>query len=146
MLKQASVSQIRHGEVARRDGYVVITMRFYPRGLRKELRDEYIGELAPDKVLFRDFKLWQKRLGHEAGFAKSRYDARFSLSDNALAQLQRLSEISRKRDVYLVCQCDVGERCHREILMLLAKKRFKAKIGKVYNSYRRTRLLATGRK
>lgn len=47
MLKQASVSQIRSGEITRDHGFVAITMRHYPRGLKKELRDEYLGGLAP---------------------------------------------------------------------------------------------------
>jgi uncharacterized protein YeaO (DUF488 family) len=142
MLKQASVKDIRTGAVTRRDGYVAITMAFYPRGLKKELRDEYLGSLAPDKALFKDFKRWQAKLGHEEGFRKSRYLRRFKLSQQALAALERLSALGRKRDVYLVCQCAVGERCHREILLLLAKKRFGARVDEVLNDYAGTAALA----
>lgn len=46
MLRQASVSQLRAGEITRERGYVAIAMRYHPRG---------------------------QRLGHEAGFVKSRY-------------------------------------------------------------------------
>ena len=141
MLKQGSVGQIRRGELTRKDGYLVIAMRFYPRGLRKDLRDEYQGSLAPDLALFKDFKRWQLKMGHEQGFEKSNYDELFFLSLSALEELKRLAELSRRRDVYLVCQCEVGERCHREMLMLLAKKRFGAKIGSVSHDYSRTRIL-----
>ena len=45
MIKQASVRQIRQGERTRKDGYVVITMCFYPRGLKKALRDDGAGKV-----------------------------------------------------------------------------------------------------
>jgi uncharacterized protein YeaO (DUF488 family) len=141
MLKQASVDQVRRGELTRKDGYLVITMRFYPRGLRKALRDEYRADLAPDPALFKDFKRWQLRLGHEAAFERSRYEKRFFLGERALETLERLAVRSRRRDVYLICQCEVGERCHREILLRIAQKRFGAKIGKVHHSYPNVRSL-----
>jgi uncharacterized protein YeaO (DUF488 family) len=122
-------------------------MRFYPRGLRRELRDEYRGELAPAPALFADFKRHQAESGHDRAFALSRYESRFSLSDEAWARLGRLSAMSRTRDVYLVCQCPVGERCHREILMLLARDRFGARIGPVHHGYPvAERRLGNGRK
>ncbi len=142
MLRQASVAQLRDGEISRRDGYVALTMRFYPRGLKKGLRDEYRSDLAPEKALLADFRRWMLKVGHDAAFRKARYLERFALAPDALVALARLSELSRTRTVYLVCQCEVGERCHREILMLLAKKRFRAKIGKVYHAYPKTRVLA----
>jgi uncharacterized protein YeaO (DUF488 family) len=137
MLKQASVRQIRKEEITKRDGFIAITMRFYPRGLRKELRDEYRGDLAPSKELFRDFKRYQLSDGHEQGFLKSNYEERFQLSSEAEAHLAELAKRSRMQDVFLVCQCAVGERCHREILLLLAKEKFGAKIDKVFHSYPR---------
>jgi uncharacterized protein YeaO (DUF488 family) len=135
MLKQASVRQIRKGEVGRKDGFIAITMCFYPRGLRKELRDEYRSDLAPTKDLLKDFNKCQKELGHEEAFVKSHYEKRFTLTAEALSHLEELSKMSRKRDVYLVCQCEMGERCHREILLLLAKNKFHAKIAKVFKDY-----------
>lgn len=137
MLKQASVSQIRSGALSRRDGYLAIAMCFYPRGLLKELRDEYVRGLAPDPVLFKDWQKHEKSHGHDAAFARSSYEDRFTLSDEALAALRRLAELSRERDVYLVCQCEVGERCHREILLLQARRDFGAETGEVYHEYPR---------
>lgn len=139
MLEQASVSQIRSGEVSRADGRVVIAMRFHPRGLRRELRDEYRADLAPDKALFKDFKRFQGALGHDEAFAKADYYRRFALNEDGLAALERLSREPGK--VFLVCQCAVGERCHREILLLLAARRFGARIGRVYHDYAGTRIL-----
>jgi uncharacterized protein YeaO (DUF488 family) len=139
MIEQASVSQIRSGEVSCADGRIVIAMRFHPRGLRRELRDEYRADLAPEKRLFKDFKRFQASLGHDAAFEKADYYGRFALDAGGLAALERLSR--ERGRIYLVCQCAVGERCHREILMLLARKRFGARIGKVHHRYPRTRVL-----
>ncbi len=135
MLKQASVNQIRKGLVGRKDGYIVIGMCTYPRGLRKELHDEYRNDLAPDRALFKDFKHYQKSLGHEEAFQKSDYERRFSLSESGFDHLQYLSDLSKEQDVYLVCQCEVGQRCHREILMLIARRQFGAPIDRIFNRY-----------
>jgi uncharacterized protein YeaO (DUF488 family) len=127
MLKQASVADLRSGRVTRRDGHVVIVMRHYPRGLPRELRDEYVRALAPDEVLFREFKARARALGdHERAFADVDYERRFRLGAAGLRELERLSELSRTRDVYLVCQCRVGDSCHRELLLRLARERFAA--------------------
>lgn len=134
-IKQASVRQVRNGEVTRDDGYIVIAMCFYPRGLRKELRDEYRSDLAPERVLFKEFKGYQSRFGHKAGFTRSCYESRFNLSANALEHLNELAQLSRSRDVYFVCQCEVGERCHREMILLAAQKLYGAKIDRVFQSY-----------
>jgi uncharacterized protein YeaO (DUF488 family) len=135
LLKQASAKQIRSGELTRKHGYLVVAMRFYPRGLRKNLRDEYRSDLAPELKLFKDFKKNQARFGHDRAFEKARYEKRFSLSERAMEHLRELSELSREKDVYLACQCEIGERCHREILLLLARKKFGARIGKVFHEY-----------
>lgn len=135
MLKQASAKQIRTGEVGRRHGHIAIAMCFYPRGLRKELRDEYRRNLAPDVKLFKEWQIHEKKSGHDEAFRLSRYEKRFTLSPEAMSDLERLSALSREKDVYVVCQCAVGERCHREILLLLAKKKFRAPISKVFHEY-----------
>lgn len=134
-LRQGSVPQIRKGQLTKQHGHLVIAMCFYPRGLKKELRDEYRADLAPDRILFKEFKEFQKRFGHEAGFIQSHYEKRFSLSPNALEHLKELSELSKIKDVYLVCQCTIGERCHREMLLLTAEKLYGAAIGQVFQEY-----------
>jgi uncharacterized protein YeaO (DUF488 family) len=136
MLKQASVADLRSGAVTRRDGHVVIVMRHYPRGVARELRDEYVRALAPDEVLFREFKARQRALGdHDRAFAEVSYEQRFRLHDVGLRELGRLCELSRTRDVYLVCQCRVGEFCHRELLLLTARARHAAETGPVHRHY-----------
>jgi uncharacterized protein YeaO (DUF488 family) len=136
MLKQGAVAQIKNSTITRNDGYLVVTMRFYPRFLKKELRDEFICELAPVKELLADFNASQKRLAnHNMAFTDTDYESRFQLSKSALEHLRRLAKLSAKQDVYLFCVCEVGGMCHREMLMLLAHELFGCKIGEVYNDY-----------
>lgn len=132
MLRQASVTDIQRGRITKEDGRIVICMRHYPRFLRRELRDEYLACLAPYDELFRDFRTALGTVAHhDAAFKKSKYTKRFALSERGLAELKRLSELSRKQDVYLVCQCARGEMCHTLLLMRMAKNFFNAKIEHV---------------
>ena len=136
MLKQASLAQVRKKELPREGSHIVITMRFYPRFLKKALRDEFIADLAPDRILLKEFNDTQKRLGdHNAAFADVDYNRRFELSQSAWQHLERLSELSHAKDVYLVCICAMGERCHREILLLVSKHLYDCQIGDVFHDY-----------
>lgn len=135
MLTQASVAQLRSGEVSRKDGYIVVAMCFYPRGLKKDLMDEYRANLAPDRELFAEWKKFEAQSGHEQAFVLSHYEERFKLSAEGMESLRRLTDTSKKQKVYFVCQCQVGERCHREILLLIARKHFQAAIGPLHNEY-----------
>ena len=135
-LKQASVSDLLTGRVSKGNGYIVITMRRYPRFVRRELRDEYISQMAPDWKLFEDWLLIKRATKeHEAAFRRSHYESRFTISPEGLEHLHRLSSLSRREDVYLVCQCKVGQRCHRELLILLAREWFHAEVEGPYNDY-----------
>src|SRR6185369_9291583 len=102
MLKQGSVADVKSGRIERDKSYIVITMRFYPRFLRKEFRDEFLCELAPVTELLHDFNSAQKRLGnHNQAFPEVSYESRFDLTQKGLDHLKRLSELSKKKDVYL---------------------------------------------
>ncbi len=135
MIAQASVAQIRRGEISPSDGYVVIAMCFFPRGLKRELRNESRSNLAPDRALFKEWQKFEQEFGHDLAFAKSNYEQRFQLDDSAKYDLRRLTELSRTKNVYLVCQCAVGERCHREMVMLFAQRFYQATIAPVFHSY-----------
>lgn len=135
MLRQASIGQIHRGELTKRDGYLVAAMRFYPRGLKRELLDEYRSDLAPDLELFRDFKKHQKAAGHEEAFNASRYEERFSLRRSAFEHLRVLADAAKSADVFLACQCEVRERCHREMLLLIARERFAASTAPLSHAY-----------
>lgn len=135
MLKQASVQQVRDQELPRENTFIVICMCFYPRGIKKEWRDEYKKELAPERELFREWKLAETAFGHNEAFIRSRYEERFQLSWLGLQYLNYYCIESKDKDVYLVCQCKVGEKCHREMLMLHGKLKYGAAIDKIFNDY-----------
>jgi uncharacterized protein YeaO (DUF488 family) len=111
-------------------------MRFYPRGIARELRDEYLRSLSPDETLFREFKTRQRALrDHTRAFQEVEYERRFSLGEEGLRDLARLAELSRERDVYLICQCEVGEVCHRELLLLITRERLGVPTDRVLHRY-----------
>lgn len=135
MLKQATIAQLRKKELPRGNSLLVVAMRRYPRGLKKELMDEYRSMLAPDVHLFADWRNSCDTYGHGLAFEKSNYEARFRLSEEALKLLKCYADLSHDQDIYLICQCDIGYECHRELLLQIAKKNFGAKTDEVYNEY-----------
>ena len=136
MLTQGSITDAKNESIPRNGSYLVVTMRFYPRFLKREKRDEFACELAPVKELLHDFNSAQKRLGdHNPAFAEVDYENRFHLSKDGFESLQRLADLSNDKDVYLLCVCKLGDRCHREMLMLLAQHLFQCDIGKVFHKY-----------
>jgi len=136
MLRQASVSDLITGRASREKGYVVIAMRRYPRFINRALRDEYLPSLAADRKLFEDWLSAKRRYqDHEGAYKRAKFESRYELTDEGMEHLARLSALAEKQDVYLVCQCHEGHRCHRELLLILAKKLFRAKTEKPKNEY-----------
>lgn len=136
MLKQASVSDLINDRVSRDSSYIVITMRRYPRFVNRALRDEYLTSTSPDRKLFEDWLTAKRRYDdHNGAFAKSKFDQRFTLEEDGLEHLARLCAMAETQDVYLVCQCHKGMRCHREYLLIMARKIFKANAEKPANAY-----------
>jgi uncharacterized protein YeaO (DUF488 family) len=127
MLKKGCIDDLKRGALHRGLGHIAVTMCHYPRGLSKTLIDEYVKALAPDKKLLDDFHAERTRLGsHNGAFLSCAYQKRFALSADGVAALLRLSDLARERDVYAVCQCALNERCHRELLLIAAKRWFGA--------------------
>lgn len=136
MLARIPVSWIKSGKVSRRDGYIVIAMLHFPRYVKTEQRDEYLRSLAPPEELFTEFKALERSSGdHDAAFATVAYEERFEISDEGMQDLQRLSKMSLRQNVYLVCQCTLKQRCHCDLLLLLAQTKFSAYIMRPEQSY-----------
>jgi len=137
MIRQASVEDISNERVTKRHGRVVVVTRYYPRFLKKKLIDDYFVVLAPPKELLREFKDKEEKMDadHDGAFEAMHYESKFTLSEEGLAVLQELAEESKKRPIYLVCHCKLGQYCHREILMLAARELFGASIAKVHHPY-----------
>lgn len=136
MLRQASVSDLIRDRVSREKAYIVITMRRYPRFVNKQLRDEYLSCMSPDWKLFEDWLSAKRRFkNHNGAFAKVKFEERFDVNEEGLEHLARICALAAEKDVYLVCQCQTGDRCHREFLLILAKRLFKANVEKPRNEY-----------
>lgn len=127
MLRKGCVKDLKSGRVSRELGYVAICMCRYPRGLAKEHIDAYIHELAPTQELLDEFHAERKRLdNHNAAFLAMNYQKKFTLTSAAVDHLRDLSERAKLGDVFVLCQCDMKERCHRELLLIAAKRWFSA--------------------
>ncbi len=140
MFKQATVEDVSNSRITKRHGHVAVVTRYYPRYLKKTLHDEYIGELAPTKALLEEFKAKEDETrDHDKAFDDVAYEEKFTLSQEGLEQLKRLAEIASTKTVYLVCHCKIGQRCHREVLMVIAEALYGAKIGKLHFSWKTIR-------
>ncbi len=136
-MKQASVQEVREQKISRANAFIIIVMCYHPRGIKAQWRDDFRNILAPDRELFKEWKAFEKTKGHDQAFELSHYEDRFSLSPLAMNLLKVYSQWSHEKDVYLVCQCEVGQRCHREMLLLVAKKKYDAAVGEIFLSYAR---------
>jgi len=93
------------------DGTRVLTMRYWPRGVRKEKVDVWLRELAPVVPLLRAYLdgaiTWaQFRPRYRAGLRRPEAQA-------ALAEVRALAA---KGPITLLCGCADPARCHRTLL------------------------------
>ena len=143
MLRKGSIADVKQGVINRQRGHIVVAMCHYPRGMSKSLIDEYVKTLAPRPELLKDFLAAKRKLNpllskterHNAAFIAVRYEQRFELREDGVENLRRLANFSSDQDVYLICQCDPDQRCHRELLLIAAKKWFNSKTELRFFSY-----------
>jgi uncharacterized protein YeaO (DUF488 family) len=93
------------------DGYRVLIMRLWPRGIRKERVDAWLKELGPVPTLLRAFLderiTWRQYVPrYLAGLARPEAQA-------AIAEVRRRA---REGPVTLLCGCADAQRCHRTLL------------------------------
>ena len=135
MLYRASVLDVKSNRLSRRTGHLAVVMQFYPRFLKKDAIDEYLHALAPARELFTEFKAKDREMkDHDAAFEQVNYEKRFEISAVGMAELERLSKLAGK-DVFLLCQCQSLERCHADLLLLLARHHYSASITRMRLSY-----------
>ncbi|MEO5969898.1 MAG: hypothetical protein ABIQ95_08220 [Bdellovibrionia bacterium] len=136
MLRQSSVSDLINVRISREKAYIIITMRRYPRFVNRQLRDEYLSCMSPDWKLFESWLSAKRRYkSHNGAFGKVQFELRLDVNEEGLENLARISHMAKDREVYLVCQCQTGSQCHREFLLILARRLFKAKAEKPKNLY-----------
>ena len=136
MLKQARVEDVANRRITRLHGLIVVVTHYYPRFLKRMMIDEYIKALAPTRELLTEFKDAEEKVGdHDLAFDSVNYESKFWLEASGFSELKRIAEEAKTRDVYLVCHCKVGQRCHREILMVMAHVLYQAPIAKLAFSW-----------
>jgi len=129
LLKQACVADLKAGRFSRADGYIVLVMRRYPRGVSKKVRDEYLSCLGPEAGLLNDLHAQKEASPHNEAFDRAAYESRFDLTNEGRDALKRLADLSVTRDVYLICQCGPEQKCHRELLLAMAEKWYNARVA-----------------
>lgn len=125
MLYRAPIQDLKDGRVSRRHTYTVVVMQYYPRFVPKNLVDEYLRSLAPEKELFREFKDHERAIhDHDRAFREVAYEERFQLTSEGKEDLERLAMLAKERTVVLFCQCSALHCCHADLLLLWARHRF----------------------
>ncbi|OHB56012.1 MAG: hypothetical protein A2173_07610 [Planctomycetes bacterium RBG_13_44_8b] len=94
------------------DGYRILVMRFWPRGISKDKIDSWEKELGTPAELIKEWKNgsinWQQ-------FSKKYLD---SVSDKGDI-IARIARIAKKQAITLLCSCKDSEKCHRILLKQL---------------------------
>jgi uncharacterized protein YeaO (DUF488 family) len=111
----------------RSEGIRVGTVRYLPRGVRKEeyakrdLFDVWFPLLAPSKELIRRLKSSEITTSRWSEFAKS-YERELMRNVDARQALVLLGELAKRTPIAIGCYCADESRCHRSVLRVLISK------------------------
>ncbi len=97
------------------DGYRLLVMRLWPRGVKRDSVGGWEKELGPSLELLRAYR--SRAIGWEA-FAE-RYRAEMAEKPELLAELSRRA---RRGTVTLLCTEEDDSRCHRSLLKALLEE------------------------
>lgn len=91
----------------RRDGTRILVMRLWPRGIRRELVDEWNRDLAPSRELLFELK--------RDGLSWEEFVERFwrEIRPEAVDAIRRRA---RRETITLLCACKDESQCHRGLL------------------------------
>ena len=106
-----SVEKSIYDPKSRSDGFRVLVMQYWPRGVKKTKVDVWFKDLGTDKQLI---KSWKKGRVSWVEFRK-RYLA--SLKDLRRQEIIRdLVKRARTQEIMLLCACRDPQTCHRILL------------------------------
>jgi len=95
--------------VCNEDGYRILTMRFWPRGIPRTSIDYWEKEFGPSVELL--------KAGRSDVFNWEEYSRRYIAEmSHRPSELERLYKLSRYRKVTLLCGCKDENFCHRSLL------------------------------
>ena len=97
------------------DGFRLLIMRLWPRGVKKERVSAWEKELGPSPGLLRDF------LDKKVDWPE--YEKRYRAEMEGKEELLRTwAERARREDITLLCACKDESRCHRTLLKRCLEK------------------------
>jgi len=108
------------------DGIRILIARYRPRALpkSKENWNEWWKDLAPSKALHRDYMRDKIIDWHEY---KRRFLIEIINNPKALDKIQELRQLSKNKDVTMLCHCyNVGDHCHRYLIRDIIKSQTEA--------------------
>jgi uncharacterized protein YeaO (DUF488 family) len=97
------------------DGFRLLVMRLWPRGVRKDAVDAWEPDLGPSRELLSAFR--QGRIDWET--LSRRYVDEMG---ERRELMERYRELARSRTITLLCSCADESRCHRTLLRGLLEK------------------------
>ncbi len=103
---------------SKNDGTRILVMRLYPRGIRRELVDEWRRELGTGLPLI---KAWKAGKITWPELAK-RYKAQIAGDPAAQASLKELKRRARSERLTLLCGCEDEKHCHRSLLKAIIER------------------------
>lgn len=102
-----------------KDGMRILVMRLYPRGVKRDVFQEWYKELGSAPELIKEWK--SRRIGW-GEFAR-RYEAQTAADPDAQACLDKLARRANKETITLLCSCEDEAHCHRSLLKTMIERR-----------------------
>lgn len=100
------------------DGYRLLIMRKWPRGVRKDAVDAWDKELGPSLELLAGFR--------QGRVPWAEYVRRYTLEMRGKPEaIRAVAERVRRETVTLLCGCEDENRCHRSLLKRLVEEVWK---------------------
>lgn len=97
------------------EGYKLLIMRIWPRGIRKDRFDEWDKDLAPSPALLKD---WLKKVIPFTEF-RARY---IKEMESQKEKIKALARRAKKETITLFCHEREDTYCHRKMLKELIEK------------------------
>ena len=97
------------------DGYRLLIMRLWPRGITKAAVDGWEKDLGPSRELLTSFRAGKLAWEDLAARYREEISAREAL-------LARYRDLARRETLTLLCGCPNDARCHRSLLKEILEK------------------------
>lgn len=96
------------------DGRRVLVTQYWPRGISRNLVDEYVRTLGPTRPLLHAFK--------SSEIDWPRFEAEYleeMRKEDSRGEISRLAQLAKSETITLMCVCKDERQCHRSLLKQL---------------------------